>query len=98
MSLMKNHGQRHDTINALLSIAPRGARSNILINLILSGEEILFDIVQAGIIDVLEDARTKTWILHEGWQLKAWLLLLPFTDHPAQLADTIALLPPQQPT
>lgn len=90
------HGQRHDTINALLSIAPHGARSNLLTNLILSGEEIPFGIVQAGITDVLEDSRTKKWILHDGWQLKVWLLLLPFTDHPAQLVDTIAFLPPQQ--
>lgn len=90
------HGQRHDTINALLSIAPQSVRSNLLLNLILSGETIPFGIAQAGITDVFEDARTKTWILHDGWQLKVWLLLLPFTDHPAQLVDIIASLPPQQ--
>lgn len=31
-----------------------------------------------------------------GWQLKACLLLLPFTAHPAQLAATISALPPRQ--
>jgi hypothetical protein len=90
------HGERPDTINALLSIAPQGARSNLLLNLILSGETIPFSLVQAGINDVFEDAKKRTWILDEGWQLKAWLLLLPFTDRPAQLADTIAALPPRQ--
>lgn len=90
------HGQRQDTIKALLSIAPQGARSNLVLSLILSGETIPLEIVQSGIADVLEDARTNTWILHEGWQLKSWLLLLPFTDHPAQLADVITSLPPQQ--
>ncbi|MER9615552.1 hypothetical protein [Mesorhizobium sp. M0207] len=90
------HGERPDTINALLSIASQGVRSNFVLNLILSGETIPFGVVQAGIDDVLEDAKSQTWILNEGWQLKAWLLLLPFTDHPAQLAGTIAVLPPRQ--
>lgn len=90
------HGERPDTISALLSIASQGVRSNFVLNLILSGETIPFGVVQAGIDDVLEDAKKQTWILNEGWQLKAWLLLLPFTDHPVQLADTIAALPPRQ--
>jgi len=90
------HGQRGDTIRTLLAIAPQVARSNLLLNLILSGESIPFGVVQDGINDVFEDAKKHTWILHDGWQLKAWLLLLPFTDHPAQLADTIAALPPRQ--
>lgn len=51
--------------------------------------------MQAGINDVFEDAKKHTWILDGGWQLKAWLLLLPFTDHPTQLANTIAALPPR---
>ncbi|MBE1707074.1 MULTISPECIES: NACHT domain-containing protein [Mesorhizobium] len=90
------HGERADTISALLAIASQGARSNFVLNLILSGETIPFGVVQAGIDDVLEDAKNQAWILNEGWQLKAWLLLLPFTDHPAQLADTIAALPTRQ--
>ena len=90
------HGERADTIKVLLSIAPQAARAMLVLNLILSGETIPFGVVQAGIDDVFEEAKKHTWILHEGWQLKAWLLLLPFTDHPAQLADTIAALPPRQ--
>ena len=90
------HGERADTINALLSIAPQAARARLVLNLILSGEAIAFSVVQAGINDVFEDAKNCSWILDEGWELKAWVLLLPFTDHPAQLADTIAALPPRQ--
>jgi hypothetical protein len=90
------HGERPDTINLLLSIAPQGVRSNLALNLILSGETIPIDIVQAGIADVFEDAKKQPWVLGESGQLKAWLLLLPFTNHPAQLADTIASLPPRQ--
>lgn len=90
------HGERGDTIKALLSIAPQTARAKLVLNLILSGETIPFSVVQAGVNDVFEDAKKHTWILNEGWQLKAWLLLLPFTDHPAQLADTVAALPTRQ--
>lgn len=90
------HGQRSDTVMTLLSIAPQAARAKLVLNLILSGETIPFSVVQTGIDDVFEDAKKHTWILDGGWQLKAWLRLLPFTDHPVQLADTIAALPPRQ--
>jgi hypothetical protein len=90
------HGKRDDTIRTLLSIAPQEARAELVLNLILSGEMIPFSVVQAGINDVFEDGKKHTWSLHEGWRLKAWLLLLPFTDHPVQLADTIAALPLRQ--
>lgn len=90
------HGERAELIRALLAIAPQAARSNLVLNLILSGETIPFSVVQAGVDDVFEDAKKHTWILDDGWQLKAWLRLLPFTDYPAQLAGTIAALPPRQ--
>lgn len=90
------HGERSQTISALLSIAPQAERVKLVLNLIRSGEIVPFDVVQAGIKDVFEDAKKHTWILYEGWQLKAWLLLLPFTANPAQLADTIAAMPPRQ--
>lgn len=90
------HGERPETISALLSIAPQGARSNLVLNLVLSGETVPFSVVQTGINDIFDDAKKRRWILDEGWQLKAWLLLLPFTDRPAQLADAIAALPPRQ--
>jgi hypothetical protein len=90
------HGERPNVINALLSITPQAARSSLVLNLILSGETVPFGVVQAGINDVFEDAKKHSLIPDDGWQLKAWLLLLPFTDQPAQLADTIAALPPRQ--
>lgn len=90
------HGERTETIRVLVSIAPQAARSNLVLNLILSGETIPFSVVQAGINDVFEDAKKRTWILDEGGQLNAWLLLLPFTDQPAQLAETIAAMPARQ--
>ena len=90
------HGERAETIKVLLSITPQAARAQLVLNLILSGEVIPFGVVQAGIDDVFEEAKKNTWILHDGWRLKAWLLLLPFTDHPSQLAGTIAAMPSRQ--
>jgi hypothetical protein len=91
------HGQRVGTIDSLLSTMPQAAQAALVQNLVLSGKTIPFDVVQKGIDEVFEDAKTRTWILgREGWELKAWLLLLPFTDHPAQLTGLIAALPPRQ--
>lgn len=87
------HGVRANTINALLSIAPQAARAKLVLNLILSGETIPFNVVQAGISEVFDDAKMQAWILDDSWQLKTWLILLPFTDHSVQLANTIAALP-----
>ena len=90
------HGERAETLRDLLSIAPQAPRSNLVLNLILSGETVPVSVVQAGINDVFEDAKKHTWILNEGWQLNAWLLLLPFTDQPVQFADLITALPTRQ--
>lgn len=84
------HGERSNDINRLLSIAPQAARASLVMNLILSGDSVSFGIVKLGINDVLEDTKKHNLILGDGWQIKAWLLLLPFTDHPAQLAIAIA--------
>jgi hypothetical protein len=91
------HGERADAIQALLSLAPQAARANLVLNLVLSGETIPFAMVKAGIDDVFEDAKKYRWILTEGgWQLKAWLKLLPFTDHPLRLAEMIKAFPEPQ--
>lgn len=90
------HGERPDTIAKLLAYAPRTPRARLILNLILSGETIPFSLVQSGIDDVIQEAQKSPWILHEGWHLKSWLVMLPFTDHPAQLAGAIAKMPSNQ--
>ena len=91
------HGKRADTLRTLLSLAPQAARGNLVLNLVLSGETVPFETVKAGIDDVFEDAKKHTSILSEGgWELKAWLKLLPFTDHPVHLAETVRVFPERQ--
>jgi hypothetical protein len=94
------HGQREVTIQKLISLAPRRARAALLLNLILSGEEIDTKLVAAGIAEVLEAAKKETWILtqSEAYQLKEWLRLLPFADHPAGALPMVRGLPDAQRT
>ncbi|MEX0827965.1 MAG: hypothetical protein WD005_03330 [Haliea sp.] len=92
------HGQREATIEKLISFASRGARAALLLNLILSGENIDIKVVAAGISEVLEAAEKETWILEQGdaYQLKEWLRLLPLADHPAATLSIVRGLPDAQ--
>ncbi|MEX1200970.1 MAG: hypothetical protein WEB02_09305 [Methylophaga sp.] len=83
------HGQRDVTIQKLISLAPRQTRANLLLSLVLSGEDIEIKHVADGIAETFEAAKKETWILtqSDAYQLRAWLRLLPFatpiTDLPA---------------
>ena len=92
------HGQREPTIEKLISFAPRQARAALLLNLILSGEEIDIKLVIAGIAEVFKAAETETWILthNDAYQLRDWLRLLPFVDHPAEVPAIVRGFPDAQ--
>jgi hypothetical protein len=66
------HGQRDSAIQTLISLAPRRARSTLLLNLVLSGEKIDISVVAGGIAETFEAAKTQPWILtqSEGYELK----------------------------
>jgi len=87
------HGQRDATIQKLISMAPRRSRAALLQALILSGEAIDAEIVKDGIAEMYKAAETQTWILHDGWELKDWLRLLPFTNHPDEALAVVHGLP-----
>lgn len=92
------HGRRHATIQRLIALAPRTARSGLLLSLVLSGNEIDGQVVADGVAETLEAAKTQVWILTESgaYQLTAWLQLLPFVNHPADLMPILRTLPPAQ--
>ena len=90
------HGQRDATIQKLISLAPRMSRAALLQNLILSGEGIELEMVKNGIAEVLEAAKTQSWILSEGYELKEWLRLLPFANPPAEAFAVVRSLPEDQ--
>lgn len=96
------HGQRDDMIRKLISLAPRNghdmARSDLLLSLVLSGEEIDIADVAAGIVETMEAAKKDTWILTQsgGHYLRVWLQLLPFVNKPIEALPIILGLPPAQ--
>lgn len=87
------HGQRDDVIQRLIALAPRRSRASLLRNLALSGEIIDTELVKTGIAEVFEAAKKESWILWDGYELRSWLQLLPFTSRPAESFDVVRGLP-----
>lgn len=89
------HGKWRSVLKQLLRLALPRARCSLLVNLCLSGEILSLDEVTRGISDTLEDAKLHTWILSQsnGYELKRWLQLLPFTDKALDGLDLLTTLP-----
>ncbi len=89
------HGQRDATVEKLIALTPRRERSQLILNLILSGTEIDGRFVTNGISETLEEAKKQHWILTqgEGHELREWLRLLPFTIQPAAALEVLRGIP-----
>lgn len=89
------YGDRAETINTLLKLPqPFSAKLDLLTSLVLAGEVISADIILAGINELLEEAKTKMWLLDEnGGRIDYWLVLLPFSDRPAAVLEALRILP-----
>lgn len=92
------HGQHDGTIDKLISLTSRRARSKLLFNLVLSGAEIDSKLVTEGIAETFEAAKTEPWILMDSnaYELRDWLRLLPFTNRPADALDVVRGMPDAQ--
>lgn len=92
------HGQRDNTIQQLIALAPRRSRPDLLLTLVLSGEEMDIKVVVDGISETFEAAKTETWILtqSEGYELKLWLRRLPFVSRPTEALAVVRGMPPEQ--
>ena len=88
------YGDRTDLINTLLQLPlPSAAKQGLLTILVLAGEIIRADMVFDGIKALLEEAKTKRWLLDENqWTLERWLELIPFSDRPGATLDALELL------
>ena len=88
---------KEEMINRLLELPHSAAeKQDLLTVLVLAGEIICADLILEGINDFFEEAKEKEWmLLDEGgrrWQLNNWLKLLPFSDRPEALMDTLKKL------
>jgi len=89
------HGQRDAIIEKLIALTPRRGRSKLLLSLILSGAEIDSRLVADGLAETLEAAKKEPWILTQsgGYELREWLQLLPFTNHPEDALELVRGIP-----
>lgn len=92
------HGQRDSLISKLIAYASRRARPALLLNLILSGEEIDVKLISDGIAETFDAAKTQPWVLTQGdgYELRLWLQLLPFVRTPTKGLDIVRDMPPAQ--
>jgi hypothetical protein len=89
------HGRRQDTLQRLMTVAPRQARAMLLLSLILSGEDVDIGLVAAGISETFEAAKKEPWILtqSDAYQLRDWLRLLPFATPVSEIPAIVRSLP-----
>lgn len=83
------HGQRSQTIVALVELAEHRQLNALLNNLVLSGEPIEFQWVQPGISEALRLAKERTQLRAVAREIGVWLHLLPFTDHPSAALEVV---------
>ncbi len=99
IALRLPHGQRDETIRKLIAVEPGHrydvTRSDLLLSLVLSGEEIDIADVIAGVKETIEKVGPQVWTLtqHGGFYLKTWLQLLPFVNKPVEGIDFLLSLP-----
>ena len=64
--------------------------------LAVAGEPVSADLIVAGTKELLEEAKTKGWLLDENsGRLDGWLELLPFSDRPKATFEVIVSLDPR---
>ncbi len=90
------HGRRDATIQRLMAIAPRRSRATLVLALVLSGHIVTFKAVEQGLSEVMEAGQKEPWILSDGWEVREWLRLLPFTTCPARALALVQSLPAAQ--
>jgi hypothetical protein len=89
-------GNKEALIDSLLQLpGPWAWKQGLLKVLVVAGEIISADMIVAGINELLEEAKSKRWLLDENsGQLDGWLVLLPFSDRPKAILDVINSLEP----
>jgi hypothetical protein len=90
------HGQRDTIIQKLISLASRRQRAALLQNLILSGETVNIELIKIGLSEMYEAAKKESWILRDGYELREWLRLLPFSNPSAEVSAVVRDLPNDQ--
>ena len=90
------YGDKRAIIDQLLRLPqPYGTKLRLFTALINAGELVEAQRIVESIDTLLEDAKTKPWLLQENQgEIDRWLLLLPFTSRPEATLEVLARLHP----
>lgn len=88
------YGDKRTTIDRLLHLPqPYSTKLGLFTALVKAGKLIDATLVVDAIHALLEDAKTKPWLLQENQgTIDRWLVLLPFTDRPGATLEVLDLL------
>lgn len=92
------HGQRDATISKLIALSPLRARQKLLLNLVHAGTVIESATVLAALAELIEKAKNDAWIWqqNEGWEVREWLRLIPYSDNPAATLTAADMIPEER--
>ncbi len=90
------YGDKHAAIDQLKRLPqPYSKKLRFFTALINAGEAIEAQLIVESIDALLEDAKTKPWLLEQNQgEIDSWLLLLPFTSRPEATLEVLARLQP----
>ena len=93
------YGNKAATIDRLLHLPqPLRVKQALLAVLAAAGEVIQADMVLDGIKALLEESKTRQWLLMDQnwWEWEGWLELMPFSDRPGTTLDALELIEPSR--
>ena len=90
------YGDKHAAIDQLKRLPqPYSKKLRFFTALVNAGESIEAQLIVESIDALLEDAKTKPWLLEQNQgEIDRWLLLLPFTSRPEVTLEVLARLHP----
>lgn len=97
-ALLMPHRRQDALVRTILELPlPWSQKQPVLKALVISGEVVDAEMILAGIRELLEDAKSKVWLLDENsGRLESWLTLLPFSNRQAALLDVLTWLSPEE--
>jgi hypothetical protein len=97
VAFMMPYGDKQALIDSLLKLPePLQAKQHLLKVLAVAGEFVSAELLKAGVNELLEEAKTKSWLLDENsGRLDGWLELFPFSDRPKATFEVIVSLDPR---
>ncbi len=97
IALLMPYGNKKDILNSLYFLPIEFKhKQSLLFSAAISGEIIPVDILNSGLQELLNDAKTHSWRLDENHgELMGWIELFPFSAQPMAVIEAIALLPEQ---